>query len=260
MKIKLLRENSSSSSQYFDRNMAFLKSSYRDSVYLPLIETFSPQNAPVLSQVLIDESKPFFSGVYGRVFSLSNGMMLKLFVSGVNLDADIARIKKSVDDVFAGSADINHMHYFDYGEIGDPVVFEKFSYMPKIFKFAVMPRIVPFKESRAYAMDRDIFNLFESAIIHLSYNSNNLDFYSFVELIANYVAKVFLSSTRSIGSTFYGISIESLSERISRFHSVIIAILRAAYEAYRKFGGIDLHFGNLGYFAQRPDHFFYFDM
>ena len=34
----------------------------------------------------------------------------------------------------------------------------------------------------------------------------------------------------------------------------------AAYVAYRTYGGQDLHMGNVGYFANNPDVYYFFDM
>ena len=37
-------------------------------------------------------------------------------------------------------------------------------------------------------------------------------------------------------------------------------MIKAAYRAYKKFEGEDLHSGNIGFLEQKPDVLFYFDM
>ena len=37
-------------------------------------------------------------------------------------------------------------------------------------------------------------------------------------------------------------------------------LLKAGFRAYWKFGGTDLHGGNVGYYQFRPDTYLYFDM
>ena len=44
------------------------------------------------------------------------------------------------------------------------------------------------------------------------------------------------------------------------YHKEIQKIARAAYVAIRTWDGYDLHFGNLGYFVNNPNTYFYFDM
>ena len=41
---------------------------------------------------------------------------------------------------------------------------------------------------------------------------------------------------------------------------IIDKIIQAGFRAYNKFGGTDIHQGNIGFFAQKPDQLFYYDM
>jgi hypothetical protein len=47
---------------------------------------------------------------------------------------------------------------------------------------------------------------------------------------------------------------------LDELDETIHKILRIAHKTYIEQGGKDLHLGNLGFFAQKPDDWFFFDM
>ena len=50
------------------------------------------------------------------------------------------------------------------------------------------------------------------------------------------------------------------TDAIDKYKNTINAIIHAAYRASTEYKGTDLHSGNIGYFAQKPDKFFFYDM
>ena len=46
----------------------------------------------------------------------------------------------------------------------------------------------------------------------------------------------------------------------SKDMNLVDKIFQAGYSAYSKYGGFDLHFGNIGFLKEKPEVLFYFDM
>lgn len=194
----------------------------------------SIQDAPILSRIRIGDL--IGSGVHGKVFRLSGGMMIKFFEDGVGgIDSELRRMRKIVDDVFGGkkSAPRGHMHFFDCGKV--------FSHAgaPNLF-YAIMPEIIPFDQSQIYKIDREFFDyLFGRVIDLVEFSDSYASFY--YDVMAD-------------------IEDEGYQDKARIYRSVIRSVVRAAYIAKYRWGGSDFHEGNLGYFPQQPDKYFFFDM
>jgi len=260
MKIKLILKESMDPESLFEDNLLWIRylmpEDFKDR-FKKNLGGLNFNNAKILSQVEIDKNKKVMKGAFGAVFYLTNGMMIKFFINGFDVQKDIARIKKSVDDVFAGNASLDDMHYFDYGEIGDK---------NHPLYFAIMPRIVPFMDSRDYQEDPQLFRFLSRECIYSLYNSrdavdaakrNNFD--KFVHIFSEIVIDAIdqIKKTEPEHNILQG---DDIAARIAKVGTVVRRILYAAMIAIAKHEGKDLHIGNLGYFPQKPDRFFYFDM
>ena len=215
--------------------------------------TIRPSDAaPILSQVRIVGDRPIGSGVFGAAFLLSNGMVMKIMRS--LSDRDQKRFDDISNQVFGGSASLDDMHYFDHG-----VLLPATRISDKLF-YVVMPRIIPFMDSRDYAENPELFDLFSSHCLEdlPSYEdlislARNKDFAEFADAALNMFFQ-------NLSADFDVIKVSDLQKQTFALIGIIRRILFAAMIAIAHYDGKDLHLGNLGHFPQKPDRFFFFDM
>ena len=91
----------------FDKNVEIIRKAYKDSFYgsgpatIALIDTFTPDNAKILTQVDLEDANKVMAGAYSKVFPIKGSeMLLKLFTQGEKVENDIARMKKIADQIF----------------------------------------------------------------------------------------------------------------------------------------------------------------
>ena len=182
------------------------------------------------------------SGDFGHVFSTEDGRAIKIFEGGVNMQQDLKRMKKVSSELFSGKGSIEDMPYFDNGKIDNTRLY-----------YVIMPEIIPlrnapfFKQSDIFhdaasmnkRVARQLTNIFNSAPSYKKYRD------------------LFMAELKKDAE--YTGSYDFDSE-VSKYSDTIEKIIQAGYRAYKKFKGIDLHSGNIGYLRQKPGTFFYFDM
>lgn len=161
-------------------------------------------------------------------------VVLKLFNNGVRILNDIKRIKKMIKKVWSGSATMDDMHYFELISIpykrdsGD-----KFMNL----HMALMPKIVPLEGSE---------------IEHFPENRGKLikicNVYNMMKGLPDLTFKMFKARVLERYKE-YNMNNEFCNK-------VMLAMWRARIEHK----GMDFNTGNIGYFAERPDKFFFFDM
>jgi hypothetical protein len=252
----------------FARNVSIIRSVYGNSPYsrgafLRLIGEFTPENSKILTQIELESVDPqrVMGGAYGKLFPIKNSdLMLKMFTQGVNVKEDMERMKKISDEVFSGKAGIGKMHYFEVGELGEHSDDSDFQ-----FKYVIMPRIVPFEESITYKLDPKLFQLISRAVhTTVRRHAREPSFNSYT----TFFEKVINNINHLIEETLFYVYdkdekrkvIEEYASKMDEFQDTISKILRVAYKTYAEEGGTDLHLGNLGFFAQKPDDWFFFDM
>lgn len=182
-------------------------------------------------------------GAFGRVFELEDGRALKVFSSGVDFDKDIERYEKIMDQLYKGQASLEDMHIFDYGKLGESE-----------YHFAVMPRITPLAKTDLYD---------ENAIYHVTAQANKQvilkqkpsSFEDYKEKVIAYAANDYPSAKDRFGN-----STLSFKQAYNKYNNIVDKIIQAGWRAYKEYGGTDIHIGNIGFFPQKPDQFFYFDM
>ena len=217
-------------------------------------EQYTPEGSEILTQ--IELGNQIGAGFYGRVFEIvGSNMVIKFFRGGVSgADFDIERMKKLTDKVFAGTAGLKEMHYFDIGKIQNNV------------NYVIMPRITPFEKSITYKQNPEVFlvvsaALQETTVFDLQEGDTYADFReNFYKNMANEIqSKIkykFNSRQKDEQKEFVDEFLSSLNDYDETIHK----ILRIAYATFKEEGGTDLHLGNLGFFQQKPDDWFFFDM
>jgi len=173
------------------------------------------------------------SGAYGVVFEISGtNRAIKIFEDGVDLKKDLKRMNLVMNQVFEGTASLEDMHYFDYGKLGASGKY-----------YAIMPKIIPLRSTSLYKKNRDAMEQF--------FDWLNGDAFT------KYVTVTDSKGGHSL-SRMNPMSREEISKRIGS--DTVRKIESAYYRAGRVFNGQDRHSGNIGFLAQKPDVFFYYDM
>lgn len=232
----------------FKHNMqTVLSSRYR---HLINLDKITPENAPILSQIELGDE--IGSGAFGKVFSIKkNSLVIKIFFSAVDEKADIARMKDIADKIFAGSAGPSTMHYFEVGKIGDDL------------KYVIMPRIIPFEKSVTYKLNPKLFNAVSEALSETAGwagDPKTKSYADFRDKFYKFLAKHLSGDLNFMKASERENYKETFLSELNEFDETIHKILRIAHKTSIEQGGSDLHLGNLGFFPQKPDDWFFFDM
>ena len=206
--------------------------------YSDPVEESKVQGKNILDDVKLTEY--IGGGVFGKVFKTSDDQALKIFMDSVSLHKDLDRMSKVVDEVYQGSASLSDMHYFDYGQLGTSGYY-----------YALMPLIVPLESAPFFNLSHvfvEAVNAAYDTVGHFRYRGNNPGYTDFKDAV--------LRELRNLMS-YYG---QEALDDVDRYKDTINAIIHAAYRASTEYQGTDLHSGNIGYFAQKPDKFFFYDM
>jgi hypothetical protein len=190
-------------------------------------------------------------GAYGVVIDIKNmpGYVIKFFYDAVDVDADLNRYKKIENDLFNTKGSVDEMPFISSGRLS------------KRYYFVLMPKIIPLNKTVFYGKS-EVFKTIITMSRRILHDNPNL---SFEEL----ARKAFVESFRDFntfqvkwiaGEEAQHKAKETFKEDIYRHKQTILKILKAAYRASKEWEGTDLHSGNIGFFATRPDTFFFFDM
>ena len=187
--------------------------------------------------------KQLGKGAFGTVYELEDGRAFKVFSSGVDVDKDLERYEKIMDQLYKGQASLEDMHIFDYGKLGETNYY-----------YAVMPKIIPLNST-------DIFK--ESAIFHAVAKANKeiaqrgrkVDYETFKRLALSEAGTFYVQAKDK-----YGNSNLSFQQAYNTYSDIVDKIIKAGWRAYSEFGGTDIHSGNIGSFPNDPENYFYFDM
>ena len=276
---KIYLKEAEDGSERFKKNVEIIRNAYKNSytkLFLTLIDDFTPENSKILTEIdLEDDQKKVMGGVYGKVFPIKDSdRMLKLFTQGVDVEKDVRRMKRIVDQVFKGEASLNEMHYFEFGTLGvtpegvneanteRQTLLEPGYQAPtyqKYFKYVIMPKIIPFEKSYAFKEDPNLFNIISPAIQEAARKAHrDITFTDFFELVMKHLYTNIESHLFYIANKKR--EIDSIGERLTNLQDTFSKLIHVAYNTFKKEGGTDLHLGNLGYFPQKPDDLFYFDM
>ena len=247
MGIRILLKENTQPNNLFERNIEKVKRVFP--VYVYGDPNITPENAKILTQIELGDE--IGRGAFGRVFNIKDSsLVIKLFVYGVDEDADIKRMKDTADKIFAGTATSGNMHYFEYGKVGDDI------------NYTIMPRIISFEKSPTYAVNPELF-LNVSNALHdtLDFPIQKIRSYAdFRDKFYELLAKELVSDLKFTKDSEKEARKEKFFSDINEFDETIHKILRIAHKTYLEQGGTDLHLGNLGFFAQKPDDWFFFDM
>ena len=186
-------------------------------------------------------------GAFGKVFETKDGHAFKIFSDGVDLESDMKRMDKVLDQVYKGSASLEDMHYFDKGEIGNSGMY-----------YAIMPVVIPLTRAPFVMDDPVLSDLIDLIAIQCKRTAR------YFHAMKNQGTQINDSYERYRNQVFiaanYEVKSQGLEESFKKYQGTLEKVIKAAYRAYSQFGGIDLHAGNLGYFRSNPDVFFYYDM
>ena len=226
----------------FEKNIDTLNQHY---TYIPeIIAELTPENSKILTQIEIGEQ--IGHGGFGQVFSIvGSNLVIKFFLEGIEWEVDLHRMKKISDEIFSGKASMGKMHYFEAGDCGDSL------------HYVVMPRIIPFERSITYEQDRSLFNDVSSALSETAngffktYADFRDEFYKQMSLIIKDEIR-YNKDDKDFANKYL--------ERMNALDDTIHKILRITYKTMKEEGGIDLHLGNMGFFPQKPDDWFFFDI
>jgi len=224
----------------FDKNMAVLKKAYMHDPDIDVKE-ITPENGKILTQIELGNFVG--QGGYGKVYSIADSnMVIKFFESGIDWEHDVHRMKKISDEIFSGKASVGKMHYFETGDAGP-------------LHYVIMPRIIPFERSITYQQDPELFNDVSEAMSMAIYNGAS----SYADFRDKFYKE--LSITIKDWAKFKGERyVDEYIKRLNTLDETIHKLLRIVYKAATEEGGMDLHLGNLGFFPQKPDDWFFFDM
>jgi hypothetical protein len=247
MPIRILLKENTQPNDLFQKNLDKVNTAFSPNVYGD--QNITPENSEILTQIEIGDE--IGRGAFGKVYNIKNSShVIKLFVFSVDEQADMKRMKGMADKIFAGSATLGDMHYFEYGTIGNEL------------KYAIMPRIIPFEKSNVYRLNKKVF-LAVSEALHrvVDAGRDKLKSYAdFRDIFYHRLAKELVSEAsyepEEKREEFKNNFLSELNELDETIHK----ILRIAHKTYIEQGGKDLHLGNLGFFAQKPDDWFFFDM
>ena len=181
------------------------------------------------------------SGYHGRVFGTEDGRALKIFGTAEDLNKDLRRMKKIEKNLYSGLGSLEDMTYFETGKLGDTGNY-----------YSLMPEIIPLTKAPFYeqsAIFNDIANMNKGAAKNFA--GKKVGYKKFKDFVINSVKE----NNQNNRFKYY-----EFDEEYENYSETIEKIIQAGYRAYTKFGGIDLHGGNIGYIRQKPDVFFYYDM
>ncbi len=219
-----------------DHNVKVIESVYSD------IDRNAIANTPILNQLKI--GKKIGSGAYGKVFEIEDSnFALKIF-SGIYNQGDIKRMEDIEKQLYSGQASLEDMHFYEHGEIGNSG-----------YKFALMPKIIPFASSYIGKKEEDFFDfIFRTCYnnlhgVHDPHQQSGASYDEFRERIYD-----------KFESQIDYYKYKGYRSKIAHYSQIVNAIIKAVYRASKLFGGTDLHSGNIGFFANKPYQFFFFDM
>ncbi len=245
---KIFLKEAEISDEKFQRNLVKVEDAFPPDIYGD--QDITPENSKILTQIRLGDE--IGRGTFGKAFNIiDSSLIIKLFMYGVDEDADIKRIKDTADKIFAGTATSGDMHYFEYGTIGDEI------------KYALMPRIIPFEKSVTYKLNPELFLKINEALdrtLGSPFLYKLKSYADFRDEFYENLAKEIASDLKYTEDSKREVEKEKFFSDINEFDETIHKILRIAHKTYLEHGGTDLHLGNLGFFAQKPDDWFYFDM
>jgi len=205
------------------------------------VEPSDLSKSPVLRQVTI--GKIIGAGAYGTVYDLvGQDRVMKIFEDGVDLERDTDRMEDVIEQVYGGTASLEDMHYFEQGQLGESGLY-----------YAIMPKIIPyssfFTEKKFGTRGRRYFMDLAACNKRTVWN------------VTSVLGRDTISFPEFRGRVFHEMKGYGHSQsEIRKYYDTSNAIIRAGYNAFSKWHGTDLHGGNLGFIAQKPEVFFYYDM
>lgn len=194
-------------------------------------------------------------GIHGIVYSTSDDRAIKFFYDSESYNNDMERYKNIADQVFKGKASLEDMHYFESGVLGKSGL-----------SYVLMPKIVPLEKADFYKANP----IFKSVALankrNVAYeikkgNEKSLkNFDEYKKGVINFAKQIY-SGNVSFGFDYDDETLKkSFEQSYNEYKDIIDKIIQAGFRAYNKFGGTDIHQGNIGFFAQKPDQLFYYDM
>jgi len=194
--------------------------------------------AKILHQIKLGDK--IGSGAFGYVFEI-DGSNKVIKISGDARTNDEERYCNMMDQMFAGTASLEDMHFFDYGSLGDSGL-----------NYLIMPMVVPLTKSPIYNKTKVLFYVAGGiawVTITLSARNAKPSYQDYEDRVLDKAFSLALTPPTSVKE-----------EEFELYGKIIHSMIRAGYRAYTVFGGTDLHIGNIGYLPQKPDILFYFDM
>jgi hypothetical protein len=92
-------------------------------------------------------------------------------------------------------------------------------------------------------------------------SSRNISYTDFFEnVMDNFTGSLKMFIANYVPDTDKQKQVDEFAERTNDFQDTISKLIQIAYKTLKKENGRDLHLGNLGFFPQKPDEWFYFDM
>ena len=198
------------------------------------------KDADILDQVTIIQK--LGSGAFGKVYEIADNRALKIFSDGVDVKKDIERYDGVIDQVYKGEANLEDMHYFDFGRLGK-----------SNFYYAIMPIIVPLEKVDFYN-EQPIFRAVATGNKFAASKGVAGDYETFKKNVLESASLNYFSTKNKIPTTL------SFQQALNQNMDKVEKIIQAGFRAYTEFGGIDLNQGNIGFIPQKPDTYFYFDM
>jgi hypothetical protein len=182
-------------------------------------------------------------GAFGTVYELEDGRAFKVFSSGVDVDKDIERYEKIIDQVYKGKASMEDMHVFDYGKLGETNYY-----------YAIMPKIIPLNSTDIFK-ENAIFHAVAKANKEIAQRGRATEYETFKRLVLAEAGTFYFQAKDK-----YGNSNLSFQQAYNKYSDIVDKIIKAGWRAYSEYGGIDIHSGNIGSFPNKPEEYFYFDM
>ena len=230
----------------------------------------------------------------------NSDLLLKLFSSGIDVNKDVERMLRTAEEVFEGDASLKKMHYFEFGTLGvtsDNISQQVKNRQEKIakdirqqrfergiyeagtlpnsvktgeiqqkpshpyFKYAIMPRVTPFEKSITFKQDPILFSRLSEAVQRAARNAaDDISFTDFFDSVMSYFSNALGEYLFYVPPNERKMAVDDFAERLTNFQDTVSKIIHIAYDTFKKEGGTDLHLGNMGFFPQKPDDWFYFDM
>jgi hypothetical protein len=267
--IKYLAEQVNSSGDVFQKNIDILLNAARTKGIGPYttndINQLTPENAKILTEFELGDIVG--QGAFGRAFEIKNSdLVIKIFYYGVRVEEDVKRIQEIIEKVFKGTAPSGRMHYFDFGFIGekpDPRYFSEEDALG--LKYVIMPRIIPFMNSVVYKLNPNLFTAVSSALHATAGDARDKKINSYADfrdIFYTHLADAitFKNPTSEEDRKRYERWTNDYLRDMNEFDETIHKLVRIAFKTFTEQGGTDLHLGNLGFFRQKPDDWFFFDM